>query len=87
MTTNALIANHRGGRRTQSHYQYILEVPKVDTREKAEKLLGKTVTWRTDGGKTLTGSVTRVHGDNGRFIARFESGLPGQALGTTALLH
>lgn len=87
MTTTGLIANPRRGKRTQHHYQYLLDIKGVDDRSKAEKFLGKSVTWKSTADKLIKGSITRVHGDNGRVVARFERGLPGQALGGKALIN
>lgn len=87
MTMTGLIANPRRGKRTQHHTQYLLDIKGVDDRAKAEKLLGKSVTWKSDAKNPIKGSITRVHGDNGRVVAKFERGLPGQALGDKALIN
>ena len=47
---------------------------KSDT-ELAEKLAQK--------GNEIVGKITRVHGKKGAVIARFNKGLPGQAIGTS----
>ena len=57
------------------------EKPKTKKAD-AEKLLGKKVEWTTTSGKKLSGEITRVHGTKGAVVAKFEKGLPGQALGT-----
>jgi len=78
----ARVINYRGGKRTQKVNQFVLEPEKAKTREAAGKLLGKKVEWTTSAGKKITGEVTRIHGNGGAVVARFEKGLPGQALGT-----
>ncbi|MDD5111538.1 MAG: 50S ribosomal protein L35ae [Candidatus Altiarchaeota archaeon] len=78
----ARVINYRGGKRTQKVNQFILEPEKSKTKEEAAKLLGKKAEWTTPGGKKLTGEITRVHGNSGAVVARFEKGLPGQSLGT-----
>jgi ribosomal protein L35AE/L33A len=44
-------------------------------------LIGRKVSWRSDGGKTITGVVIRTHGKRA-LLARFKKGLPGDALGS-----
>jgi len=78
----ARITNYRRGKRTQKLNQIILEPEKAKSKEDAAKLLGKKAEWTTTSGKKLTGEITRVHGNSGAVVARFEKGLPGQAIGT-----
>jgi len=78
----AKIVNFRGGKRTQKTNQMALIVEKCSTKEAASKLLGKKVAWKTQSGKKIVGTITRVHGNKGAVIARFNKGLPGQAIGT-----
>ena len=60
----------------------ILKVSGVDNKEAAEKLKGKEAVWTSPAGKKLSGIITKAHGNSGAVLARFEKGLPGQALGT-----
>jgi ribosomal protein L35AE/L33A len=80
----ALVANYRRGRRTQNTYQMVIQPSEAKNKEDAEKLIGKKVEWVTASGKKMTGDITRAHGAKGAVIARFEPGLPGQAIGTKA---
>ena len=77
-----VIVNYRRGRHTQNPHQMIIKVEGVESREEAQKLVGKSVVWKTPGGKEIVGRITAVHGNKGAVRARFERGLPGQALGT-----
>ena len=77
---NGKILQYRRGRKTQYKYQMVVEVEGVDDKAKAEKLLGKKVFYTSTSGKKINGEVTRVHGIRGKVVARFERGLPGQAL-------
>ncbi len=77
-----VIVNYRGSHKTQNPYQMIIKVEGIRSREKAEKLVGKTVVWKTPSGKEIKGRITAPHGNKGAVRARFEKGLPGQALGT-----
>jgi len=76
------IVNYRGGKRTQQTNQFVIIPENVSKKDDAKKLLGKKVFWLTPSGKKISGKITRVHGNKGAIIARFEKGLPGQALGT-----
>jgi len=80
----AVILSYRGGRHTQKTNQLVLEVEGVKNKEDAEKLLDKKVVWKTPTGKEISGVVSKVHGKKGGVLAKFERGLPGQALGTQA---
>jgi len=80
----AIIVNYRIGRRTQEVKQMVLLPQDSKNKGDAEKLLGKKVEWTTSSGKKLTGEVTRTHGSKGAVVAKFDKGLPGQAIGTKA---
>ncbi|MBR9681591.1 MAG: 50S ribosomal protein L35ae [Candidatus Altiarchaeota archaeon] len=77
-----LIINYRRGRHTQNPYQMILKFEGAVDKETAEKLKGKRVIWTTSSGKKLEGKILGSHGNRGAVKARFERGLPGQAIGT-----
>lgn len=79
---NGMISSYRRGRKTMHGKQLILEVNGIDSKEKASALLGKKIEWKTTSGKKIHGKISRVHGNNGRVIARFNKGLPGEAIGT-----
>ncbi|MBD3262126.1 MAG: 50S ribosomal protein L35ae [Candidatus Altiarchaeales archaeon] len=80
----AKISNYRGGVRTQHPHQMILVPEESSSKEEAKKLLGKKVIWKTPSGGEITGKVIRAHGGKGHVVAKFDRGLPGQALGTAA---
>jgi large subunit ribosomal protein L35Ae len=75
-----LITNFRGGRHTKYDNQMIMVVDSVDTKDKAEKLVGKKVTWESPGGKKISGKITKFHGNSGALKVHFEKGMPGQAI-------
>ena len=78
----ARILNYRQGRHTVKQNQVIMDMG-VDSSEKAKKLLGTKVVFKTKN-KMLHGVVSRIHGNSGKVVARFRKGLPGQALGKDA---
>jgi large subunit ribosomal protein L35Ae len=80
----AVIMNYRRGRNTQNPRQVILQAASSKTKADAEKLIGKTVEWKTATGKVLQGKVSKPHGGKGAVLAQFSPSLPGQAIGTKA---
>jgi ribosomal protein L35AE/L33A len=76
----AIVMHFRQGRHHVNPKQMILKV--AETPEEAEKVIGKTVTWKTPSGKEIKGKISALHGRTGAVRAIFaEKGLPGQALG------
>lgn len=76
-----IIVNYRRGRHTQNPRQMIIKIEGIDERKKAEKLVGKEVIWKSPSGKEIKGKILAPHGNKGAVRARFEKGLPGQAIG------
>jgi large subunit ribosomal protein L35Ae len=74
-----LIANYRRSRHVTSGNQVVIHVEGVNSKAEAQKLVGKKVTWNT-GKRSLKGEVTGSHGNSGAVRARFETGMPGQAV-------
>jgi len=77
---DGIIANFRGGRHTQKGNQMIVHVKGISSREKAEALTGKKVTWKSPAGKELEGEVRGAHGSKGAVRVLFKTGMPGQSL-------
>ena len=77
----ATVINYRRGMRTQNPLQMILEPLGVKTHDEAKKLIGKKVTFTTEGGKKIVGKILATHGNGPAIRARFNKGLPGQAIG------
>lgn len=77
----AVIVNFRRGKATQKDNHMVLSIAGVDSREKAEKLIGKKVVWKSPAGKALAGKIASAHGNSGAVKAIFETGMPGQSLG------
>ena len=76
------IVNFRGTRRVKKGNHMIVEVSSVDDKEKAAKLVGKKVVWKTSAGKPMNGKVASAHGNSGALRVIFETGMPGQSIGT-----
>lgn len=75
------IVSFRRGRHTVHHYQMLINVNGVDSKEKAQQLLEKKVVWSSPAGKEINGKITGVHGSKGVVKVQFEKGMPGQSLG------
>ena len=82
-----VIVNFRGSRRVKSHNQMIVELNSVDSKEKAAKLVGKKVVWKTPAGKVLNGKISAVHGNSGALRVIFETGMPGQSIGSKVMIE
>lgn len=76
-----LVLNFRGGKHTKSENQMIMELPGIDSKDKAAKYIGKIVTWKSPAGKVIAGKITSTHGSKGVVRVAFEKGMPGQAIG------
>lgn len=80
-----IIVNYKGGKHTQVTNQMIITVEKVEDKEAAAQLVGKTVIYNT-GKKDIKGEVRAAHGNSGAIRVLFETGMPGQAIGKTVTL-
>ncbi len=76
------IVNFRRNRHSQKCNHMIIEVEGVDRKDKATSLVGKSVMWKSPANKELKGKVAGTHGNKGAVRAIFETGMPGQSLGT-----
>lgn len=76
------VIQFRRGRKTVHERHFLIEVERTETRESAEKLKGKEVTWKSPAGKIIKGKISSAHGNKGVVRAIFEKGLPGQAVTT-----
>ncbi|MFT7615774.1 MAG: ribosomal protein L35AE/L33A [Candidatus Woesearchaeota archaeon] len=72
---------------TQSMNQMIIYPKGVSTREDATKLVGKATDYKTSSGKIIKGKVASAHGNSGAIRSIFETGMPGQAIGTTITIN
>ena len=78
------ILHFRGGRHTQKDHQMLVRIEGIESREKAQSVIDKTVTWTSKGKqpKKIAGKITNTHGNSGVVRVQFERGLPGQSIGT-----
>lgn len=76
------ISAFRGTHRRKSSNHMIVHLDTVDSREKAQALIGKSVVWSSPAKKQIKGKVASAHGNKGALRVIFEKGMPGQSLGT-----
>ncbi len=77
-----VIANFKGSHKRQVGNQMIILAEGVAGKEAAAKLVGKKVFWKSPAGKEIKGEVRSAHGNKGALRVLFETGMPGQAVGT-----
>lgn len=84
----AKIVSFRRGKRTQYTNQMLIKVEGADSKEKAQSLIKKTVTWVSPGKnkKEIKGVIKTTHGNKGLVRAHFERGMPGQSLSNKVLM-
>ena len=82
-----IIVHFRGSRRVKRSNQMIVQVNGVDSKDKASKLVGKKVVWKTSAGKQMVGQITNIHGNSGALRVRFDTGMPGQSIGTKVAIE
>lgn len=75
-----IITNFRGGKHTKYDNQMIIQIDGVDSKDKAEEVIGKKVTWESSAGKKISGKISNFHGNSGCVRVIFERGMPGQAI-------
>lgn len=78
----AKIMQFRRGKRTIHEKHMLIEIEGIDSKENAEKFIEKKVEWISPANKTILGKIASTHGRNGIVRAIFETGLPGQSIGT-----
>jgi large subunit ribosomal protein L35Ae len=79
---NGVIKNFRRGRHSQKTNHMIIYLDQVKDKEKAKTLIGKKVVWKSPAGKEIAGNVANAHGNKGAIRVIFETGMPGQSLGS-----
>jgi len=79
----AIITSFRRGRHHAYPNHLIISIGGIETKEKAEKLVGKAVSWQSPGKekKVINGEIRSSHGNKGALRVIFETGMPGQCLG------
>jgi len=72
------VIQFRRSRKRIHEKHFIIDV-NVQSKEEAEKFIGKEVIWKSPAGKKIKGKISARHGNKGLVRAIFEKGLPGQA--------
>ena len=87
MDMKAKIANFRQSRHTVKGNHMIVTIDGVEKREDAEKLVGKSVVWKSPADREIAGKVASAHGNSGAIRVIFEKGMPGQSLGNEVAIQ
>ena len=82
-----VIVNFRGSRRVKKGNHMIIKVDEIDNKEKAFELISRKVTWKTSAGKEIIGKVASAHGNKGALRVIFETGMPGQSIGSKVVIE
>ena len=77
-----VIVSFRRSLKKTSANQMIVQFKGADSKEKAVSLTGKPVVWESPAKKAISGRVSAPHGSKGAVRVIFETGMPGQSLGT-----
>ena len=81
------IVNFRRNRHTQKPTHLIIVVEGIERKDKAEPLVGKEVVWKSPADKEMKGKVAAAHGNKGAIRVIFETGMPGQSIGTKVQIN
>ncbi len=75
------IVNYRIGIRTQNSKECLIDFSAAGSDKRVEARIGQKVLWKS-GKSEINGRIVGFHGRNGVVKAKFNKGVPGQALGT-----
>jgi len=81
-----VVTSYRRGKHLQHTNQVILLFSETKTKAEAAALVGRKVKWTSPGEKEILGKVLGPHGNSGAVRAKFNTNLPGQAIGTPVVL-
>jgi large subunit ribosomal protein L35Ae len=82
----AIVIQFRRSRRSYTPRHFLIEIPNIDSRDKAKKFAGRDVVWASPAKLEIKGKIAAAHGNKGVVRAIFERGLPGQAIGTECII-
>ncbi|WP_456321385.1 50S ribosomal protein L35ae [Palaeococcus sp. (in: euryarchaeotes)] len=82
-----VILNYARGKHNQKNHHMLIEIEGVKSREEASRFIGRRIIWKSRTGKKIMGKIVKPHGEKGIVRARFDLGLPGQALGDEVVIR
>ena len=85
--TKGTFYEYARSRRVQQNNIALIKFSSIKDFGQAAKLIGRTVAWETPSGNKLRGKVISTHGKNGAVKAKFEHGLPANAIGTEVTME
>lgn len=77
-----VVKNFKRARHHQTTNQMIVVIRGIEKKDKAKELVGKRVVWKSPAGKEINGEIRSYHGNKGAVRVLFETGMPGQAIGS-----
>ncbi len=81
-----VILSYRRGKHKQHTNQVLLQFEGISNKEQAATLISRSVKWTSKTGREVLGKVLGPHGNSGAVRAKFNTNLPGQAIGTPVFL-
>ncbi|MDH4215105.1 MAG: 50S ribosomal protein L35ae [Candidatus Odinarchaeota archaeon] len=81
-----IVTSYRRGKSLQHTNQVILIFDEIKTRAEAAALVSRKVKWTSESEKEILGKILGAHGNSGAVRAKFNTNLPGQAIGTPVVL-
>lgn len=82
-----IISNFRMSKHVTKGNSMVVKVEGVDTKEKASEIIGKKAVWTSPAGKKIEGEVRGSHGNKGALRVNFNTGMPGQSLGSKVQIN
>ena len=85
--TKGTFYEYARSRRVQQNNFILIKLPTVTNFTEATRLIGRGVAWEAPSGHKLRGKIVSTHGKNGAVKAKFEHGLPSNAIGTDVIIE
>ncbi len=77
-----VVLSYRRGKHKQQTNQVLLRFEGISTKEQASAIIARKVRWVSENGREFLGTILGPHGKSGAVRAKFNTNLPGQAIGT-----
>nr|MDO8133793.1 50S ribosomal protein L35ae [Candidatus Njordarchaeum guaymaensis] len=85
--TKGTFYEYARSRRVQQNNFILIKFLSIKDFSQAARLIGRTVAWESPSGHKLRGKIVSTHGKNGAVKAKFEHGLPANAIGTEVIIE
>ena len=85
--TKGIFYQYARSRRVQQNNFILIKFPSIKDFGQAARLIGRGVAWEAPSGHKLRGRIVSTHGKKGAVKAKFEHGLPANAIGTEVIVE